>query len=85
MPGLVFDVIKTVLDLQALDPTFESVFGDRGVRDQWFQQMLQWAFMCAVIYGHLVERRRHSAHGDSCRQELGLRPAGHWRHVQPTL
>jgi len=49
MPGLVFDVIKTVLDLQALDPTFESVFGDRGVRDQWFQQMLQWAFMCAVI------------------------------------
>ncbi len=40
MRVLVFDVIETLLDLQALDPAFEAVFGDRGVRREWFQQML---------------------------------------------
>jgi 2-haloacid dehalogenase len=45
MRVLVFDVIETLLDLQALDPAFESVFGDRGVRQQWFQQMLQSALV----------------------------------------
>lgn len=48
MRVLVFDVIETLLDLQALDPAFESVFGDRGVRQQWFQQMLQSAFVSTV-------------------------------------
>jgi 2-haloacid dehalogenase len=44
----VFDVIETLLDLQALDPAFEAVFGDRGVRQEWFQQMLQSAFVSTV-------------------------------------
>jgi 2-haloacid dehalogenase len=45
MRVLVFDVMETLLDLRALDPVFESVFGERGVRQLWFQQMLQSAFV----------------------------------------
>lgn len=48
MRVLVFDVIETLLDLQALDPAFELVFRDRSVREQWFQQMLQSAFVSTV-------------------------------------
>ena len=48
MRVLLFDVIETLLDLQALDPAFEAVFGDRGVRQEWFQQMLQSAFVSTV-------------------------------------
>jgi len=49
MRVLVFDVIETLLDLQALDPAFQAVFEDgRGVRQQWFQQMLQSALVATV-------------------------------------
>ena len=48
MRVLVFDVIETLLDLRALDPHFEAVFGDPGVRQQWFQQMLQSALVSTV-------------------------------------
>src|SRR5918911_2004049 len=48
MRVLVFDVIETLLDLQALDPAFAAVFGDAGVRQQWFQQMLQSALVSTV-------------------------------------
>ena len=42
---IVFDVNETLLDLTALDPHFERVFGDSGVRALWFQQMLFSAFV----------------------------------------
>ena len=42
---LAFDVNETLLDLRALDPLFERAFGDASVRVQWFQQMLQLAFV----------------------------------------
>jgi 2-haloacid dehalogenase len=46
MPRVVaFDVNETLLDLGALDPLFERAFGDAAVRVQWFQQMLQLAFV----------------------------------------
>src|SRR5919199_2953914 len=48
MRVLVFDVIETLLDLRALDPAFAAVFGDAGVRQQWFQQMLQSALVSTV-------------------------------------
>lgn len=48
MRVLIFDVIETLLDLRALDPAFEAVFGDRSVRQQWFQQMLQSALVATV-------------------------------------
>lgn len=45
---LVFDLIGTLLDLQAIDPHFERFFGDAVVRKEWFMQTLQLA-MAATI------------------------------------
>jgi 2-haloacid dehalogenase len=44
----VFDVNETLLDLGALDPHFERVFGDAGVRRAWFLQLLQSALVSTV-------------------------------------
>jgi 2-haloacid dehalogenase len=46
MPTVIaFDVNETLLDLRALDPLFVRVFGDAGLRPQWFAQMLQLSFV----------------------------------------
>ena len=45
---LVFDVNETLLDLSALDPHFQRVFGDPTVRVVWFQTMLQSAFLTTI-------------------------------------
>ena len=45
---IVFDLMGTLLDLQALDPYFERFFGDAAVRKEWFMQALQLA-MAAVM------------------------------------
>src|SRR5215213_404986 len=44
----VFDVNEPLLDLGALDPHFERVFGDAGVRRAWFLQLLQSALVATV-------------------------------------
>jgi 2-haloacid dehalogenase len=44
----VFDVNETLLDLAALDPHFERVFGDAAVRGEWFGQMIQSALVSTV-------------------------------------
>lgn len=44
----VFDVNETLLDLAALDPRFERVFGDASARRLWFMQMLQSAFVATI-------------------------------------
>ncbi len=44
----VFDVNETLLDLAALDPHFERVFGDDAVRGEWFGQMIQSALVSTV-------------------------------------
>jgi 2-haloacid dehalogenase len=42
-PVLVFDVNETLLDLQALEPVFESVFGEaRALRD-WFSELILYS------------------------------------------
>ena len=49
MPRIcVFDVNETLLDLHALDPQFARVFGDASVRQAWFTQMLQSAFVTTI-------------------------------------
>jgi len=45
---IVFDVNETLLDLTALDPPFERVFGRPGVRREWFAQFLQSAFVSTI-------------------------------------
>ena len=42
---IAFDVNETLLDLRALDPCFEVLFGAAGLRAQWFAQMVQLAFV----------------------------------------
>jgi 2-haloacid dehalogenase len=43
-----FDVNETLLDLRALDPLFEQAFGDAAVRQAWFTQLLQSAFVSTI-------------------------------------
>ncbi|CAN5872664.1 hypothetical protein BH23ACT11_BH23ACT11_30910 [soil metagenome] len=43
-----FDVNETLLDLQAMDPHFERVFGDAAVRQEWFGQMIQSALVSTI-------------------------------------
>jgi 2-haloacid dehalogenase len=45
---IVFDVIETLLDLQALAPQFERAFGDPAALREWFAQMLQSAFAITI-------------------------------------
>jgi 2-haloacid dehalogenase len=40
---LVFDVNETLLNLRALEPHFVRVFGDAGVLEDWFQQVILYA------------------------------------------
>ena len=44
----VFDVNETLLDLAALDPHFQRIFGDAGLRRAWFEQMVQSALVATV-------------------------------------
>jgi 2-haloacid dehalogenase len=44
----VFDVNETLLDLAAMDPYFERCFGDAGVRQAWFNQLIQSALVATV-------------------------------------
>ncbi len=51
---LAFDVNETLLDLSALDPLFEQVFGDAMLRPVWFQTMLQLSFVGGIT-GNYVD------------------------------
>jgi 2-haloacid dehalogenase len=45
-----FDVNETLLDLSALDPLFARAFGEgKPVRTEWFQQLLQSAFLSTLL------------------------------------
>jgi 2-haloacid dehalogenase len=44
----VFDVNETLLDLAAMDPHFQRVFGDAGLRKVWFAEMIQSALVATV-------------------------------------
>jgi 2-haloacid dehalogenase len=46
----VFDVNETLLDLGALDPQFERVFGDTSARQAWFGQFLT-SWLTAMVTG----------------------------------
>jgi 2-haloacid dehalogenase len=42
---IAFDVNETLLDLRALDASFEEALGSAALRGQWFAQMLQLSFV----------------------------------------
>jgi 2-haloacid dehalogenase len=45
---LVFDVNQTLLDLNALRPSFTRVFGDGKALDEWFALLLQYSLVVTV-------------------------------------
>lgn len=45
---IIFDVNETLLDLKALQPRFEQVFGDPGILSQWFAQLLQTSLVLTI-------------------------------------
>ena len=45
---IVFDLMGTLLDPQAMDPYFERFFGDAAIQKEWFRQTLQLA-MAATL------------------------------------
>lgn len=50
MPGIIaFDVNETLLDLSVLDSRFQSIFGDAGIRRDWFEQVLKLAFASTIV------------------------------------
>jgi 2-haloacid dehalogenase len=48
----VFDVNETLLDLQALDPYFQHIFGNATLRKAWFNQLLQSALVSTVTQAY---------------------------------
>jgi len=60
-PVLAFDMNGTLLDLAALDPLFEKIFGNVERRREWFMLMLQLA-MTTTMTG---EYREFSELGDA--------------------
>jgi 2-haloacid dehalogenase len=54
-----FDVNETLLNLAAMDPHFQRIFGDAGVRVAWFNQMIQSALVATVTGAY----RQFGAHG----------------------
>jgi 2-haloacid dehalogenase len=55
----VFDVNETLLDLAAMDPHFERIFGDAGVHVTWFSQMISSALV-ATVTGSYSEFGAHA-------------------------
>jgi len=42
-PVLVFDIAETILDLQALNPLFEQIFGDAQMLRTWFDEVVLYS------------------------------------------
>lgn len=47
---IVFDVNETLLDVGALDPHFQRVFGSHLARMAWFSQVLQGSFVATITH-----------------------------------
>jgi 2-haloacid dehalogenase len=73
---LVFDVNETLLDMSALDPHFQRVFGDAQVRVEWFQTMLQSAFLTTIAgpYKPFGEHFRAALAITALRRDLRVSP-----------
>jgi 2-haloacid dehalogenase len=47
-PLIVFDVNETLLDLQAMDPIFERIFGGKEVMRLWFANLIMYSAALTV-------------------------------------
>src|SRR5580693_3801374 len=51
---LVFDVNETLIDIEAMAPFFERIFGDPRVMREWFAQLVTYS-MTATLAGRYVD------------------------------
>jgi len=88
---LAFDVNETLLDLSALDASFEEVLGSAALRGQWFAQMLQLSFV-GGLSGEYVDfsAAQHAAllmlaerHGLEVTAEQATRMVGEMSSLPP--
>lgn len=78
----VFDVNETLLDLAALDPLFERVFGDASARRLWFNQMLQSAFVATITDAYTTFGEAAEAALRMTEERQGMEiPAGDRREI----
>ena len=47
-PLIVFDVNETLLDLAAMEPTFEGIFRDKGTMRFWFANFIMYSSALTV-------------------------------------
>ena len=45
---LVFDVNETLIDIEALSPLFEQIFGDARAMREWFGQLVMYSMTTAL-------------------------------------
>ncbi len=70
-----FDVNETLLDLGAMDPHFERIFGAAQVRRHWFSQLLQSALVSTVTGVYVDFGRIAMAALDMTDERTGVRLA----------
>ena len=46
---IAFDLMGTLLDLSALDEQFRAEFGDTGMRQEWFPEVLKLALAITAM------------------------------------
>jgi 2-haloacid dehalogenase len=51
---LVFDVNETLIDIEAMAPFFQRIFGDPRVLREWFAQLVTYS-MTATLAGHYID------------------------------
>lgn len=68
----VFDVNETLLDLAALDPEFERVFGDKAVRKEWFGQFMVSMLVATVTNAYRPFGEIGSAAFDMIAEKRGV-------------
>ncbi len=51
---LVFDVNETLIDIEAMVPLFERIFGDAGVMREWFAALVTYA-MTTTLAGRYID------------------------------
>jgi 2-haloacid dehalogenase len=71
---IVFDVNETLLDVRALAPHFERIFGETAVVEKWFAQVLMTSFVSAVTnrYTDFGAVGRHALEMVAARQNVKL-------------
>jgi len=47
-PVLVFDVNETLIDIDAMAPLFDEIFGDARVMREWFGQVVMYSMTTAL-------------------------------------